>query len=207
MSVPLAAEGFIVIAIPPSSGTAFVLRARQTLTVVDPCGEQVADLVAFSLDDIREVVSSGRTFDYASKTRLTTGDIIYSNRSNQMLTIASDTVGTHDFMLTPCSADTFRILYPPGNAPQRGCFENLAEALAPYGVTPDNIPVAFNIFMNVKIDDAGAITVCAPISRAGDRITLVAGMDLIIGLTACSAPMSNNNRLKLIQYMISPENI
>ncbi len=114
--------------ISPRSGTGFRLRKGQTLTVIDPLGEQVADLLAFAADDIREVISSGRTLDYASKLFLTTGDLLYSNRSRVMLEILEDTVARHDFLLTPCSADTFRIIYGDEH-PHHGCFGNLAVSL------------------------------------------------------------------------------
>ena len=57
------------------------------------------------------MLSAGRTIDYASRIYLTTGDPLYSNRSNVMLDIVEDEVGRHDFLLTPCSKDTFRIIY------------------------------------------------------------------------------------------------
>jgi uncharacterized protein YcgI (DUF1989 family) len=96
--------------IPPRSGTAFLLRKGQTVTVVDMEGEQVSDLVAFNAADIGEAISSGRSLDYASKLYLTTNDLIYSNRSNVMLRIVEDSVGKHDFLLTPCSRETFKII-------------------------------------------------------------------------------------------------
>lgn len=189
--------------IEPRSGVAFTLERGQRLTVIDPCGEQVADLLAFNRHDTGEVISSGRTLDYASRIYLTTGDPLYSNRSNILLRIVEDTVGRHDFLLTPCSSDTFRIIYGDTN-PHRGCFGNLAAAFAPYGIAPDAIPVAFNCFMNVPVDGAtGALTVAPPLSRAGDRIVFVAETDLIIGLTACSALQSNNGSFKPIHYSVS----
>ncbi|MCJ2067538.1 urea carboxylase-associated family protein [Methylobacterium sp. J-030] len=188
--------------IAPRTGVAFTLDRGQRLTVIDPNGEQVADLVAYNRHDIGEVISSGRTLDYASRIYLTTGDPLYSNRSNVLLRIVEDTVGRHDFLLTPCSADTFRIIYGDTD-PHRGCFGNLAAALAPYGIAPDAIPVAFNCFMNVPIDGTtGALTVEPPLSRAGDRIAFVAETDLIIGLTACSALQSNNGSFKPIDYRV-----
>ena len=188
--------------IAPRSGTAFTLDKGQTLTVIDPQGEQVADLLAFNRHDTAEVISSGRTLDYASRLFLTTGDPLYSNRSAIMLRIVEDMVGRHDFLLTPCSADTFRIIYGD-TAPHRGCFGNLAHALAPFGIAPDQIPVAFNVFMNVRVDgDTGALEVAAPLSRPGDHIRFVAEQDLIIGLTACSALQSNNFAFKPIHYRI-----
>jgi uncharacterized protein YcgI (DUF1989 family) len=188
--------------IPPRSGVAFRLDRGQTLTVIDPQGEQVADLLAFNAHDTDEVISSGRTLDYASRIYLTAGDPLYSNRSRVLLRIIEDTVGRHDFLLTPCSADTFRIIYGDA-APHRGCFGNLAAALAPYGVAADRIPVAFNVFMNVTVDGAtGELKVLAPLSRPGDRVVFLAEEDLVIGLTACSALQSNNYAFKPIHYEV-----
>ena len=187
--------------IEPRSGVAFTMRAGQTLTVTDPLGRQVADLLAFNADDVGEVVSSGRTLDYASKLYLTTGDTLWSNRSSPMLEIVEDTVGRHDFLLTPCSRDTFRIIYGH-KQPHRGCFGNLAEALAPYGVTEDMIPVAFNCFMNVPIRTDGSFEVLPPLSGPGDYIRFEAKMDLVIGLTACSALQSNGGSFKPIDWSV-----
>lgn len=53
--------------------------------MIDPRGEQVADLLAFNAHDLDEVISSGRTLDYAETLYLTTGHRLYSNRSQVML--------------------------------------------------------------------------------------------------------------------------
>ncbi len=189
--------------IAPRSGVAFELKRGDCLKVIDPHGEQVADLVAFNRHDTGEAISSGRSIDYASRIYLSTGDPIYSNRSSVLLRILEDTVGRHDFLLSPCSAEMFRLLY--GDAePHRGCFGNLAAALAPYGIAPDAIPTAFNVFMNVPIDPAtGVIGVEPPLSQAGDYIVFEAKMDLLIGLTACAAGQSNNFAYKPIHYEVS----
>jgi len=188
--------------IQPRSGVAFRLAMGERLRVIDPRGEQVSDLLAFNANDTAEVISSGRTLDYASRLFLTTGDPLYSNRSRVMLTIVEDSVGRHDFLLTPCSKDTFRIIYGDKD-PHPGCFGNLAGALEPFGIGPDQIPTAFNVFMNVRVDgESGELVVAPPLSKAGDHILLEAQMDLIIGLTACSALQSNNHSFKPIHYQI-----
>jgi len=187
--------------IEPRSGAAFRLNAGQMLKVIDPLGTQVSDLVAYAAADVREVISNGRTFDYEETIALTTGHRLWSNRSNVMLRIEEDSVGRHDFLLTPCSEATFRHFYPEQPI-HRGCFGNLAEALAPYGVEPDAIPTAFNLFMNVPVAEDGSLKVDPPISRAGDFIRLRAEMDLIVGLTACSAYASNGGSFKPIHYAI-----
>ncbi|MGV8990944.1 MAG: DUF1989 domain-containing protein [Thiobacillus sp.] len=186
--------------IPPRCGVAFELMAGQRLRVIDPRGEQVSDLIAFNRADTQEYLSSGRTLDYASRLFLTTGDLLYSSRSRPMFLIGEDRVRRHDFLLTPCSADTFRILYGHEH-PHRGCHGNLSEALAPFGISSDQIPVTFNIFMNVDVNgETGEIAVRPPRSKAGDYVDFVAQMDLIVGLTACSAEQSNNYSFKPIEY-------
>ena len=188
--------------IEPRTGTAFILKKGQTLRVTDIKGEQVSDFICFNKNDTAEYLSSGRTIDYAETIFLTKGHTFYSNRSNIMFEIKEDTVGRHDFLLTPCSAETFKIIYGH-EKPHRGCFGNLSEALEPYGIEPDNIPVCFNIFMNVTVNgDTGKIDVLPPKSKAGDYIVLEAKMDLIVGMTACSAEISNNYSFKPIGYEI-----
>lgn len=206
MPVPLRRRSKVsqTIEIPERSGTACLLARGDTLVVIDPRGEQVADLLTFNADDIDEVISSGRTFDYAETIYLTTGHMLYSNRSQPMLSIVADSVGRHDFLLTPCSFDTFHHFYPD-RPPHRGCFGNLAAALKPYGIGPDRIPSAFNCFMNVPVDGkTGKLKVLPPISKAGDHISFRAEMDLIVGLTACSAPDSNGGTFKPIHYRVEP---
>ena len=187
--------------IEPRSGIAFTVDAGDILTVYDPEGGQVSDLVAYDRDDPREVISNGRTFDLEETIHLTAGNRLWSNRSNPMLEIVEDNVGIHDFLLTPCSEATFRHFYK--NKPvHRGCFGNLAEALAPYGVGADDIPVAFNIFMHVPVDYAGKVKVLPPPTAPGDFIRFRALDDLVIGLTACSAYDSCGGTFKPIHYEI-----
>lgn len=188
--------------IPPRSGTAINLPRGAILTVIDPEGGQVSDMLAIAAGDPAEMLSNGRTFDYEETLRLTTGARLWSNRSRVMLTVIEDSAPQHDFLLTPCSQDTFRHFYPDKPV-HRGCFGNLAEALAPFGVNPDMIGAAFNIFMNVPVAPDGRLAVLPPGTRAGDLIRFRAEMDLVVGLTACSAYASNGGTFKPIDFAIA----
>lgn len=190
------------IRIPPCSGHAAELAAGDELVIIDPEGQQVSDLVAFNREDLDEYLSSGRSIDYASKLWLTTGDVLYSNRSRPMFDIVEDTCGRHDFTLTPCSKEMFSIIY--GETEGRpGCEGNLAMALAPYGIGVDRVPIAFNIFMHVAFDaETGKVAVLPPMSRAGDHIRLRARMPLVVAMTACSAGQSNNFNYKPIDFRV-----
>ena len=95
-----------------ASGTAFTLDAGQRLTVIDPKGGQVADLLAFNRDDIGEVISAG------PDARLCRADLpdhrrhaLFQPLQRRCSTSSRTTVGRHDFLLTPCCKATFRIIY------------------------------------------------------------------------------------------------
>ncbi len=187
--------------IPPQHGAGFRLDRGDRLRVTDPLGEQVADLFAFRADEPGCALSSGRSIDYASRIYLTTGDVLYANDSRPMFTIVDDTVGRHDFLLTPCSQEMFEILYRVrGHHPS--CFENLCTAFAPFAIEPSRIGTTFNIFMHVTVDGDGHVEVKPPRSKAGDFIELRAEMDLVCALTSCSAEQSNNGTFKPIDYRI-----
>ncbi len=187
--------------IPPQSGAAFRLKKGQKLKVTDPQGEQVSDLVFFNEHDLREKISSGKSLDFENTLLLTKGNFLWSNRSRKMLHILEDTCGRHDFLLAPCSKETFEIIYDNHDY-HPSCFENLYTNLGPFGIEPDDVPTAFNVFMNVQFRPDGQLSVDPPLSKAGDYVLFEALEDLIVGLTACSAEQSNNYSFKPIQWEI-----
>lgn len=194
------------ITIEKQSGKAFYLKKGDLLTVTDPLGMQVSDMVLFNAADFGEKISSGKSLDFEESILLTAGNFLWSNRSHKMMQIVEDTNGRNDFLLAPCSKETFEIMYEhTGYHPS--CLDNLAKNLAPMGIEQDDIPTAFNIFMNVQFDELGKISVLPPTSVAGDYVRFRAEMDLLVCLTACSAEDSNGGTFKPIQYYITPINV
>ena len=183
------------------SGKAFRLQKGQKLKVIDPRGEQVSDMVLFNAEDVREKISSGKTLDFEESILISKGNFLWSNRSRKMMEILEDTNGRNDFLLAPCSPETFEIMYNKHEY-HPSCFENLHTNLKPFGIEPDDVPTAFNIFMNVQFDEKGNLSVDPPLSVAGDYVLFEAKMDLIVALTACSAEDSNNGSFKPIHFEI-----
>lgn len=187
--------------IPPQSGTAVRLQSGELLVVIDPQGEQVADLTCFPQDDLTDGLSSGRTMDYNGRLRLTTGSVLWSRHSRRLMSIVEDTCGVHDILLAPCSAEMFTILHGyRGHHPS--CLENLASSLAPMEVDERDITATLNVFMNVAIGDSGELSVRPPLSGPGARMVLRAESALVVGITACSAEQSNNGSFKPIDIEV-----
>lgn len=183
--------------IAPRSGYSFELKSGEFMEVEDLEGQQVSDLVCFNKKDLKEKLSSGKTLDYNESIHFGIGSKLYSNRSNVMLEIIEDDVEDHDFLLAPCCNKTFEHFYND-KTDRPSCLGNLSKHLWPYGIERDDIPNAFNIFMNVSLDSAGKISVLPPKSRANDKVLFQAKEDLVVCLTACSAEASNNYSFKPI---------
>jgi uncharacterized protein len=175
--------------IPAGGGASLVLPRGGHLRIIDPEGGQTGDLMAFSRDG-SERLSNGRTFDYGGKIYLTTGDVLWSDRSNPMLTIVEDHVGRHDFLYSPCSLEMYRMQYGVTGY-HANCHDNLRSALRDLDIEPDSLPTAFNFFMNVDVLPDGRLEFAPPRCRAGDSIVLRAEMDLAIALSACPASTCN----------------
>jgi uncharacterized protein YcgI (DUF1989 family) len=185
-----------------ASGAGFRLAKGQLLRIIDPQGGQSGDLMAFSADGAQRL-SSGRSFDYGGKVYLSTGDVLWSDRSNPMLTIVADEIGRHDFLYAPCSLEMYRMQYGvTGYHPN--CHDNLSNALRTLGVEPAPLPNAFNFFMVAVVAPDGKLSFEPPRSKAGDALTLRAEMDLLVALSACPAGTCNGGATpKPLAYEVS----
>src|SRR5215470_18242531 len=124
--------------IPAAGGVGLRLKRGERLRIIDPQGGQSGDLMAFSQDG-RQRLSNGRTFDYGGKLYLSTGDALWSDRSERMLTIVADDVGRHDFLYSSCSLEMYRIQYGvAGDHPN--CHDNLCAELRALGIELAPLP-------------------------------------------------------------------
>ncbi|HZT13111.1 MAG TPA: urea carboxylase-associated family protein [Candidatus Baltobacteraceae bacterium] len=185
----------------PQTGAALLLRRGQVLRIVDPRGEQVADVALFDAARPHDGFSSGRTIDYNESIRIRCGDTLYSNAGTALARVVEDTVGVHDVLLSPCSEAMFE---RRGEYHHRSCHANLVGALAPFGVDEGAVTATLNVFMDVRIGAGGRVTIHPPPSRAGDRFALQALTDTIAGITACSSELTNNGSCKPVVYEVLP---
>jgi uncharacterized protein len=170
-------------------GAGLRLKRGEQLRIIDIEGGQTGDLVAFSADG-RHRLSSGRTFDYGGKIYVSTGDVLWSDRSEPMLTIVADDVGKHDLLYAPCSIEMYRIQYGVTEY-HANCYDNLCSAFRGLGIEPEPLPSSLNFFMNADVEADGRLSFLPPRTRAGAAITLRAEMDLLIALTSCPASTCN----------------
>ena len=185
-----------------NSGAAFEIKKGQRLRIA---GKSIVDFVAFNLRDLTERFDQARTKTNQVKIFISTGDILYSKRNNPMLTIVGDTFteGGHDLQKGMGSRKRVEMVAQgqskrvfaegvdinPKKAeeiPDHGCWENLSGAVAPWKISPDDVPSPFNIFQCMRIDpDTGVMydTMIRPKDEA--HVDFRAEMDLLVAASAC----------------------
>ncbi|WP_101296177.1 DUF1989 domain-containing protein [Halegenticoccus soli] len=174
--------------IPPKSGAAFAVKAGESFAVITPEPRQVADLVAFDRSDPSEAFAQSYTRDLNGKLRITTGDVLYTTRGNELLTITDDDCGVHDILFGPCT-EWMLTDRPTGEGRQDepgGCRENLALALEAYGLDVP-VPDTFNVFQQSTVTDQVYFDVRESPADAGDAVRLRAERDVVVAVSACSA--------------------
>ncbi len=183
--------------IPAQRGMAFEVKKGQVLRIYQVEEKQVGDCVFFNANDYKEVFHVGNT--WSLNNWLGTGTAkAYKNfyskppQSNVMLSVLEDTVKNHSGHLA--SRCNRRALEIRGRGSQpRSCQENLEEALAPYGITGDDIIDIFNVFMAAEFHEDGSYELVNSTAEHGDYIDLLAEMEILAGISSCPSDMVIND--------------
>ena len=183
--------------IPAEQGMAFEVKKGQVLRIYQVEEKQVGDCVFYNAHDYKEFFHLGNT--WSLNNWLGTGTAksftkFYSKapRTSLMLTGLEDTVKNHSgHLASRCNRIGMDLL--GRSSQQRTCDLNLTEALAPYGLTGDDIMDIFNVFMAAEIHEDGSFTLTNSTAQNGDYIDLLAEMDILAGISACPADLVIND--------------
>lgn len=192
--------------IPLGEGRGFTVKAGQTLRVKQPeNGGQVGDFNAWNLHDTRERFWGSRTALFHGM-HVGTGDQLHSTWPGErpIFEIVEDTIGRrrsargayqHDVVCGRCS-QSYRVARYGLDTP--GCQENLASAIAPFGLGPEHVHDAFNLFMYTGIDENDRFFLEVSDAAEGDYIDLRAEIDAIVAISSCPGKCTAENARGLI---------
>ncbi|PMD31680.1 hypothetical protein L207DRAFT_591114 [Hyaloscypha variabilis F] len=185
--------------IPARHGIATLLRAGQTIKIINTHGTQVIDTWAFTLSSFppppslspqKSSITTQLSMQHtrASLNRIIpkVGDGLFDNERRKLLTVTEDTTeGVHDTLIAAC--DRARYVELGGGEGHRNCADNLIEALEVLGIKALQFtPSPLNLFMNIPVhDDRTTLSFEAPTSKEGEYICLKAEVDLVIAFSAC----------------------
>jgi uncharacterized protein len=180
------------IIVPPATGKAFMIGQGQRLRIVLHEGAQVIDFDAFNRENFKETVGSSVTRGYEGA-HLTTGSRIWTNPPYErpMFVITADTVRqrpdprgarSHDMLGGRCTHKR-RLFHYGSDTP--GCQENIASAIAEFGLGEEAVHDPFNIFMKTGLDADGKYFWVEPDAVKGDYIELQAEIDCLVAISTC----------------------
>jgi uncharacterized protein YcgI (DUF1989 family) len=181
------------IAIAPQSGEAIPVKRGDLIRIIDPKGQQVADLWAFAIDGSKlDWLSTSQTRNATERLFPLVGESFYSARSAEpMLTLIENaSPGPHDMLYPACD----RALYDHVGLPDHpNCQDNLIAALARENIAIDFVPDPVDLFQNSLPGPDGRIDVLASINPPGGYVKLHALRDLLLVVTACSVDFHPTN--------------
>lgn len=169
------------------------LKTGETFRILDSFGNQAADTLFFSADDVTERYSAMDTIREQGNVYLTAQTPLLSNRGNKLLTITADTCGRHDTLGGACATESNTVRYDLEKRCMHACRDSWMLAIAEHeslGLTKRDITHNINFFMNVPITEDGGLTFEDGISAAGKYVEMKAEMDVIVLISNC--PQLNN---------------
>ena len=166
------------------------IAAGQTLRIVDLEGNQAVDFLLYSAQDDAERYSAQDTVAAQGNLFLRQGTVLRSNEGRPMMTIAATSVDYHDTIGGACSCESNTLRYGHHTKAEHACVENFLEANLLEGRGKRDIVSNINFFMNVPVEEDGALGIVDGISAPGLTVDLRAEMDVIVVVSNC--PQINN---------------
>ena len=166
------------------------IAAGHTLRIVDLEGNQAVDFLLYSAADDTERYSAQDTVSAQGNLFLRAGTVLRSNEGRAMMTIVGTSVDYHDTIGGACSCESNTLRYGHQTKSQHACVENFLEANLLGGRGKRDIVPNINFFMNVPVEEDGALGIVDGISAPGLSVDLRAEMGVIVVVSNC--PQINN---------------
>jgi uncharacterized protein len=166
------------------------VAAGQTLRIVDLEGNQAVDFLLYAAADDAERYSAQDTVAAQGNLFLRTGAVLRSNEGRAMMTIIATSVAYHDTIGGACSCESNTLRYGYHTKSQHACVENFLEANLAEGRNKRDMISNINFFMNVPVEQDGALGIVDGISAPGLTVDLRAEIDVIVVVSNC--PQINN---------------
>jgi uncharacterized protein YcgI (DUF1989 family) len=174
--------------VPGNYGRSIDVKKGQYVAVRDIKGGQCGDFWAIDANDYDHFLSPPHTWIHLGRIQPRIGDELVSNRREPILKIIADDVGWHDMLAPACDRQRYEQYY--GVKGHRNCHDNFLEVMGEQNWGNRLVPQPFNLFMNTFVESDGTLLIRDPISKSGDKVTMIAKMSLIIVVSAC--PMDLN---------------
>jgi len=167
-------------------GHAFPVRKGEHFKIIDTHGRQIVDLTGWVLNSDGKTIQKNHHLS-ADITRWnlqgatpSIGECIYTNSGSPLFKVVADAVKVHDMTFACCYPEIYAELGFPNH---RSCSQNIAEAMAPWGIESHlEVKGPFNCFQNTPFYAKKGALMC---SRPGDLIEFEVMMDCVVAVSSC----------------------
>jgi urea carboxylase-associated protein 1 len=176
--------------VPARAPWLYPVKAGQTLRIVDLEGNQAVDFLVYNTHDDAERYSAQDTIAAQGNIFLRQGAQLLSNEGAAMMTVTATAVAYHDTIGGACSCESNTLRYGHHTKAQHSCVDNFLTANARQGRGKRDMVSNVNFFMNVPVEQDGALGIVDGISAPGLYVDLRAEMDVTVVVSNC--PQINN---------------
>ena len=184
----------------PGATWSHVLKRGTALRITDPHGGANVGALFYNWDNPTERYNMPDTLKAQHISRLTGGDVLYSDMGRVLCSVTADSVGWHD----PLSGCSNRALVEQkyGRATYQDCrnewhqnaYDSFVIELAKYGLGPRDMVAPVNFFSKVTVRPDGAMQFVDGHSRPGGFVELRAEMHTLVVLNTLQHPLDPNSR-------------
>jgi urea carboxylase-associated protein 1 len=167
-----------------------VVRAGDVLTIVDVGGNQSGDCLIYNAHDTAERYSVPDTLTWQGNAYVRTGTVLRSNEGNALMTVVANEIDRQDTIGGACSKESNTLRYGHHVQFHHGCRENFLTEAAKHGLGLQDLVSNLNWFMNVPVEEDGALGIVDGMSGPGRRVAVRANMDVLVVVSNC--PQMNN---------------
>jgi urea carboxylase-associated protein 2 len=184
----------------PGATWSHVLKRGTALRITDPDGGANVGAMFYNWDNPTERYNMPDTLKAQHISRLTRGDVLYSDMGRILCSVTADAVGWHD----PLSGCSNRVLVEQkyGRATYQDCrndwhqnaYDSFVIELTKYGLGPRDMVAPINFFSKVTVTADGAMQFVEGHSRPGGFVELRAEMHTLVVLNTLQHPLDPNPR-------------
>jgi uncharacterized protein len=156
--------------VPPGRSWSGVIRAGETLRIVDLVGEQAVDTLMYCAHDTAERYDAQLTVLMQGGPVVTRGTKLYSSGGRIMATVTGDTLGAHDTLVGCCSAEGNAVRFGEEAQYLHSCRDNFLIELGKHGMSKRDIVPNLNFFMPVPLEENGRIAIVEGVDEPGHYV-------------------------------------
>ena len=195
-SVPLLFEDLIE----PGATWSHVLKRGTALRITDTVGGANVGAIFYNREQPTERYNMPDTLKAQHVSRLTRGNVLYSDMGRILCSITEDSLGWHDPLSGCANAPMVRARYGEAryqehrNGWHQNAYDGFVVELEKWGLSARDMAAPVNFFSKVVVDGSGGMRFVAGHSAANAYVELRAEMNVLVILNTCQHPLDPNPR-------------